>query len=187
MDYLLYGGIFLGVVLVLFVIYRPKKGQSEDKNSHLLKELGQSDPDKDKYVLSDVMFHDGIRSAHIDHLLINTWGLHVILDIKQDGEIEGKSSDEKWIAHFKDYDDSFPNPIQVAKSLKLSIDKALKDDFPIFLYIVFPDKSDLNLKKMGIPVIKSYELNDSIKDNHKPGKPLTSKEIKHLYELFSNL
>lgn len=187
MDYILYGAIFLGLVLVLIIIFKPKKEKDGHKASQILKELGDSDPDKNKYVLSDITFHDGIRESHIDHLLINSFGLHVVLEVKQDGDIEGKANDDKWIAHHKGYEDPFDNPLLIAKSIKLSIDKVLKEDYPIYLYIVFPDRADLKVRRMSIPVIKSYELNDSIKDNEKPGKPLSKETTKKIHDLFAKL
>ena len=56
---------------------------------------------------------------------------------------EGDEDDETWSYEHKGVSDTFINPIKTAKALRQSIDKVLKKDYPVFLYIVFPEHTEL--------------------------------------------
>lgn len=182
MDYFLYGAIALGIIVIVLIIVKSNKRSNPE--SELIKEMGKSDPKKDYYVLSDIQFHDGIRAAKIDHLVINSSGIHAVLEYLHEGHIEGLERDDLWTFEHKGVSDSFDNPIQTARLLKQSIDKVLKKDLPIFLYVVFPKEAELPKKKMPLPVIHTYELNDYLNKNFKSKKKISSNDIKMTYELF---
>jgi hypothetical protein len=181
MDYYIYGGlgVLLMVVLWMIIVKRRSRGQSE-----ALRELGESDPKRDYYVLSNIQFHDGIRQANIDHLVINTSGIHSVLEYKHEGEISGDRNDEQWSYTYKGVSDVFENPMHTAQDLKLSIDKVLKKDYPLFFYIVFPEHTEIKKRKMDVPVLLSHELKDEMNQNFKSKKKISSNDVKLIYELF---
>lgn len=181
MDYYIYGG--LGALLILVIWMYILKKRSAGK-SEALREIGESDPKKDYYVLSDIQFHDGIRQAKIDHLVINTSGIHSVLEYNYEGRISGDKNDEQWTYVFKGVSDVFENPIHTAQDLKLSIDKVLKKDYPLFFYIVFPEHTEIKKRKMDVLVLSSNELKDEMSQNFKSKKKISSNDVKLIYELF---
>jgi len=182
MDYLIYGGIPLLILVLIFLLVKNKKRSKE--SSEALREIGESDPKRDYYVLSDIQFHDGIRAAKIDHLVINTSGIHAVIEYTYEGDIEGSESDETWSFEHKGVSDTFVNPILTAKALRQSIDKVLKKDYPVFLYIVFPEKADFKKRRMSYPVLSSFELKDQMNRNFKSKKKISSADVKLIYDLF---
>ncbi|MBU1094277.1 MAG: NERD domain-containing protein [Firmicutes bacterium] len=185
MDYLIYGSIGLAVIIILWLLLKSKKQSNPD--SELVREIGKSDPKKDYYVLSGIEFHDGVRSAKIDHLIINPSGIHAVLEYLHDGYIEGFEQDHSWSFEYKGVSDSFDNPIHTARLLKQSIDKVLKKDLPIFLYVVFPKDAELPKKRMPLPVIHSDELNDYLDKNFRSKKRISSNDVIMTYELFNKV
>ena len=115
MDYLLYGGIGLAVIIIVLIIIKSSKKHTQ--SGFAITEIGESDPDKNYYVLSDISFHDGVRNATISHLIINPTGLHVVSEFTYEGEIEGSEDADLWTYEHKGVTDSFKNPIQVSNYL----------------------------------------------------------------------
>ena len=182
MELYIYGGIGVLVIIILLIIISAKKQSKND--SEALREIGESDPKNDYYVLSKIQFHDGIRQAKIDHLVINTSGIHAVLEYKCEGQISGDKDDAEWSFEHKGVSDVFENPIETANALKLSIDKVLKKDYPLFLYIVFPENAELKRRRMSYPVLLSHELKDEMNQNFKSKKKISSNDVKLIYDLF---
>jgi hypothetical protein len=181
-DYLIYGGIVLGLIVVLLVIVKARKRSKNE--SEALRELGESDPKRDYYVLSSIQFHDGIRAAKIDHLVVNPSGIHAVIEYAFEGIIEGSENDETWSYENKGVSDTFINPIKTAKALRQSIDKVLKKDYPVFLYIVFPERAELKKRRMNIPVVNALDLKEEMNKNFKSKKKISSHDVKLIYDLF---
>jgi len=181
MDYYIYGGLGVLAIIILltYIIKKRSKVMSEAG-----REIGESDPKRDYYVLSEIQFHDGIRQAKIDHLVINTSGIHCVLEYTYEGQISGDSNDEQWSYEYKGVSDLFDNPIHTAQDLKLSIDKVLKKDFPLFFYIVFPEHAEIKKRRMNIPLLLSHELKDEMHQNFKSKKKISSTDVLLIYELF---
>jgi len=182
MEIYIYIGLAVLAVTILLIAINSKK-RSKDE-SEALREIGESDPKRDYYVLSEILFHDGIRQAKIEHLVINTSGIHVVLEYKYEGEISGDKDDDEWSYAYKGVSDVFENPIYTANDLKLSIDKVLKKDYPVFFYIVFPEHAELKRKRMDIPVLLSHELKEEMNENFKSKKKISSNDVKLIYDLF---
>jgi hypothetical protein len=182
MELYIYAGIGVLVIIVIIILVNLKKRSKGE--SEALREIGESDPKRDYYVLSDILFHDGIRQAKIEHLVINTSGIHSVLEYKHEGEISGDKDDDEWSYEYKGVSDVFDNPIHTAHNLKLSIDKVLKKDYPLFFYIVFPENSELKRKRMDFPVLLSHELKDEMNKNFKSKKKISSNDVKLIYDLF---
>jgi hypothetical protein len=182
MELYVYGAIGVLVIIVLIVLFNSKKRSKNE--SEALREIGETDPKRDYYVLSDILFHDGVRQAKIDHLVINTSGIHSILEYKHEGKITGKKDDEQWSYEFKGVSDVFDNPFDTANALKLSIDKVLKKDYPLFFYIVFPEHTELKIKRTDFPVLLSHELKHEMNQNYKSKKKISSNDVKLIYDLF---
>jgi hypothetical protein len=182
MDYVLYIGIPVLIIILIILLVRAKK-RSKD-GSEALREIGASDPSKNYYVLSDIQFHDGIRAAKIDHLVINPSGIHAVIEYRYEGDIKGDPDDETWSYDDKGVYDTFPNPLLTAKALRQSIDKVLKKDYPVFIYIVFAEKATFKIKKTNYPVLSSYELKDQMNKNFKTKRKIPSTDVKHIYDLF---
>jgi hypothetical protein len=178
--YIIIGVGVLLVTILYGVLYSKKKNKNESEALH---EIGESDPKRDYYVLSKIEFHDGIRQAKIDHLVINTSGIHAIIEYSYEGKISGDKDAEEWSFEHKGVSDVFENPMQTAHDLKLSIDKVLKKDYPLFLYIVFPEHSEFRRRKMDYPVLYSHELKSEMNKNFKSKKKILSNDVKLISDL----
>ncbi len=185
MDYLYYGGIAAGVILVIFIIVKLTKKKSD--SDELFVKIGESNPDKNYYVLSDISFHDGIRNAKIDQLIINESGLHAIIEFPYQGKITGHKDQDIWTYEDKGVTDSFKNPMLVVNNVKLSIDKVLKKDLPVYTYCVFPEKGELpnNRKQMGL--IFDDELKVEVNRRMKSKKKISVRDVKQAFELFNQM
>jgi len=182
MEIFIYVGIGLAVILIIYLISKMEKRSKS--RSEALREIGESDPKRDYYVLSDIQFHDGIRQAKIDHLVINTSGIHAVIEYQYQGEIKGDQEDEKWSYEYKGVSDEFKNPLLTARDLKLSIDKVLKKDYPLFLYIVFPEHTTIKRRRTNYPILLSNELKDEMQQNYKSKKKISSENVSLINELF---
>jgi len=60
----------------------------------------------------------------------------------------------------------------------------LKKDYPLFFYIVFPENTDLKIKRTDFPVLLSHELKHEMNQNFKNKKKISSNDVKSIYELF---
>jgi len=181
-DYIVYGSLGLVVIIMFIFIIKAKKRSKNE--SEALREIGESDPKRDYYVLSTIQFHDGIRAAKIDHLVINPSGIHAVLEYTFEGNIEGDEDDETWSYEHKGVSDTFINPIKTAKALRQSIDKVLKKDYPVFLYIVFPEHTELKKRRMDYPVLNALDLKEEMNKNFKSKKKISSHDVKLIYDLF---
>ncbi|MCF7931430.1 MAG: NERD domain-containing protein [Acholeplasmataceae bacterium] len=182
MEIFIYVGIGLVLVLVIFFISKIEKRSRN--HSEALREIGESDPKHDHYVLSDIQFHDGIRQAKIDHLVVNSSGIHAVIEYQYQGTIKGDKDDEQWSYEYKGVSDVFENPMLTARDLKLSIDKVLKKDYPLFLYIVFPEHTSIKKRKSNVPMLLSNELKDEMHQNFKSKKKISSKDVSLIHNLF---
>lgn len=185
MEIYIYGGIGLFILFILILVLVKKKRLSNESEVH--REIGESDSKKDYYVITNILFHDGIRQAKIDHLIVNTSGIHSVLEYQYEGKIKGNKEDEKWSFEHKGVSESFNNPIKTARALKLSIDKVLKKDYPLFFYIVFPKHTEFRKQRVDIPVLHSSQLQDELNQNFKSKKKISSNDVKSIYDLFSKI
>ncbi len=181
-DYVIYGVV--GLVVIVMIVLIVKASKRSKGESEALREIGESDPKRDYYVLSTIQFHDGIRAAKIDHLVINNSGIHAVLEYTIEGDIIGQENDETWSFEHKGVSDTFINPIVTAKALRQSIDKVLKKDYPVFIYIVFPEKASFKKRRMVYPVLSSLELKETMNHNFKSKKKISSTDVKLIYDLF---
>ena len=186
MNYFLYGGIGLSVVLVLILIYRQfKKTKTED--GKLVYDIGKSNPDKNYYVLSDISFHDGIRNAHISQVIINQSGIHAISEFPYEGKITGSIDQDMWTYEDKGITDTFKNPLKVINNIKLSIDKVLKKDLPVYSYIVFPEKAELPRNRKQMDLLFIDELKIEINKRMKSKKKISVGDVNNTFELFNQI
>ena len=185
MEIYIYGGLGVCILFILTLVLVNKKRFS--KESMLHREIGASDPKKDHYVITNILFHDGIRQAKIDHLIVNTSGIHFVLEYQYEGKIKGNKEDEKWSFEHQGVSESFNNPIKTARALKLSMVKVLKKVNPWFFYIVFPKHTEFRKQKVDIPILHSNQLQDELIQNYKSKKKISSNDVKSIYDLFTKI
>ncbi|MBU1143674.1 MAG: NERD domain-containing protein [Firmicutes bacterium] len=182
MEIYIYGGLGGLVLLIIIISVVLSKRSKNDSSHHFIS--GESDPKKDYYILSDILFHDGIRQAKIDQLVINTSGIHAILEFHYEGQINGNKDRDEWSFTHKGVSDVFESPIKTARDLKLSMDKALKKDYPLFIYIVFPKTAEFKRIRSDVPILLSNELQDEMNQNFKSKQKISSNDVKLIYDLF---
>jgi hypothetical protein len=182
MDIYIYGG-FGGLIILIFIItfVLMKKSKNESRTHH---NFGESNPEKDYFVLVDLLFHDGIRQAKIDQLVINSSGIHAVLEYQYEGQINGNKDSDEWSYEYKGVSDVFENPLKTARDLRLSMDKVLKKDYPLFIYVVFPKHTEFRRRLKDSKILLSNELQDEMNQNFKSKKKISSKDVKLIYDLF---
>ncbi|MGE4321101.1 MAG: nuclease-related domain-containing protein [Acholeplasmataceae bacterium] len=185
MDYLYYGGSALGIILIIFIIVKLTKKKSD--SNELFVNIGESNPDKNYYVLSDISFHDGIRNANISQLIINQSGIHAISEFPYQGKISGNIDQDMWTYEDKGITDTFKNPVQVINNIKLSIDKVLKKDLPVYSYIVFPEKAELPRNRKQMDLLFVDELKTEINKNMKSKKKISVSDVSNTFEIFNEI
>ncbi|MBU1141171.1 MAG: NERD domain-containing protein [Firmicutes bacterium] len=68
--------VFIVIAIAIFLVSSTGKGLTGEFAIRLL--IGKNKPKKSKYVISDLEFNDGTHDVHVDHIVINTQGVHVI-------------------------------------------------------------------------------------------------------------
>lgn len=146
--------------------------------------IGNSKPNKDYYVINNLTFDDGNKSAQIDHLIIDRSGIVVIETKNRVGKIYGKEGDLNWTVVYKFGKEraAFLNPIKQNEGHIKSLKKVLSKEVPLHSIIVFTTSADIReVSTENVPVIYSNSIKDFMKDYQYDKTKLTSEEVSEIY------
>ncbi|PKK96431.1 MAG: hypothetical protein CVV58_06380 [Tenericutes bacterium HGW-Tenericutes-3] len=178
--------VFLIIALAIFLVSSPGKGLTGE---HVIKFfVGKSKPKKNKFVISHLDFNDGTHDVHVDHIIINSQGIHVIETENMKGIIYGKESETEWeqsLEHGKRIV-KFYSPIKQNNGHIYSLKKMLNTTVPFFSYIVFTKRGSLAVKTVHVPVEYPFAFSQTIK-NKKTADVLDRKQAEELYHAILDL
>lgn len=125
-------------------------------------------PNKEYYVLNDVMIEDDCGTHQIDHLVISKYGIFVIEMKNYYGLITGDEYKDKWVQHLGRNKYFFTNPIHQNYGHVKCLEKLLKLENEFFIPIIcFSNSAKLRIKSKSQVVNLDY-LTDAIKKFYKP-------------------
>jgi len=172
--------VFIVIAIAIFLVSSPGKGLTGEYVIKFF--VGRSKPKKTKFVISDLDFNDGTHDVHVDHIIINTQGVHVIETENMKGIIYGKESETEWeqsLEHGK-LMKKFYSPIKQNSGHIYSLKKKLNTEVPFFSYIVFTKRGSLAVKTVHVPVEYPFAFSQTIK-NKKAQDVLDRKQAEELY------
>lgn len=184
-EYIL--GIMFMLCIVIFFKTPIAKGMIGEWVVRFL--IGKNRPKRDVFVINNLMFYDGAKSVQIDHVLINTYGIHVIETKNYAGWIYGNEVDKEWTQtlSFGKVKHTFYNPIKQNQGHIHSLKQVLPMKVPIYSYIVFTGKSTLRVKSEHVPVVYPLSLMKKIKEHRKDSFHLKSIDVRKLYDGLKDL
>jgi hypothetical protein len=172
--------VFIIIAIAIFLVSSPGKGLTGEAVIKLF--VGRSKPSKNKFVISDLTFTEGKHDVHVDHIIINSQGVHVIETENMKGIIYGKESETEWeqsLEHGK-LIKKFYSPIKQNSGHIYSLKKKLNTEVPFFSYIVFTKRGSLAVKTVHVPVEYPFAFSQTIK-NKKAQDVLDRKQAEELY------
>lgn len=181
----------LGIVFMLCVVIFFKtpigKGMIGEWIVRFL--IGKNRPKRDIFVINNLMFYDGAKSVQIDHVLINSHGIHVIETKNYAGWIYGKDVDKEWTQtlSFGKVKHTFYNPIKQNQGHIHSLKQVLPMKAPIYSYIVFTGRATLRIKSEHVPVVYPLSLMKKINEHRKDTFRLKSIDVRKLYDGLKDL
>ncbi|MBU1093215.1 MAG: NERD domain-containing protein [Firmicutes bacterium] len=174
--------VFIVIAVAIFFVSPVGKGLTGEFVIRTL--IGGNSSKKGKFVISDLEFNDGIQEVHVDHIVINKQGIHVIETQNLAGIIYGKESDTEWeqtLEHGK-LKKKFYSPIKQNSGHIYSLKKVLNTDVPFFSYIVFTGRGSLAVKTVHVPVEYPLAFSQVLK-NKKAQEVLDAKQAEDMYHL----
>ncbi len=172
--------VFIIIAIAIFFVSPVGKGLTGESVIRLF--IGKSKPKKGKFVISDLTFKDGTQEVHVDHIVINKQGIHVIETQNLAGIIYGKESETEWeqsLEHGK-LIKKFYSPIKQNSGHIYSLKKVLNTDVPFFSYIVFTKRGSLAVKTVHVPVDYPLAFSQTLK-NKKAQEVLDIKQADEMY------
>ncbi|MCF7931509.1 MAG: NERD domain-containing protein [Acholeplasmataceae bacterium] len=172
--------VFILIAVAVFFVSPVGKGLTGEWVIRLF--IGGSKPKKGKFVISDLTFVDGTHEVHVDHIVVNKQGIHVIETENMAGIIYGKESDTEWeqtLEHGK-IKKKFYSPIKQNSGHIYSLKKVLNTDVPFFSYIVFTGRGSLAVKTVHVPVEYPLAFSQALKSK-KAQEVLDLKQAEDLY------
>jgi hypothetical protein len=172
--------VFIIIAIAIFFVSSPGKGLTGDFVIKFF--VGKNNSKKSKFVISHLDFNDGTHDVHVDHIIINPQGIHVIETENMAGIIYGKESETEWeqsLEHGKIVK-KFYSPIKQNSGHIYSLKKKLNIDVPFFSYIVFTKRGSLAVKTVHVPVEYPFAFSQTIK-NKKAHDVLDHKQAEELY------
>ena len=185
MEY--YIGIALMFIIVIFFKTPVGKGMIGEWVVRMI--MGKNRPRKDTFTIHNLMFYDGTKSVQIDHVLVNSTGLHVVETKNYGGMIYGNETDKEWtqVLSYGKVKNRFYSPIKQNQGHIYSLKQVLPMKVPMYSYVVFTGRATLRVKSNQTPVIYPLSLKRNIKHQRKQGFNMKPLEVRQLYELLKNL
>lgn len=178
--------VFILIAVAVFFVSPVGKGLTGEWVIRLF--IGRSKPKKGKFVISDLTFSDGTHEVHVDHIVVNKQGIHVIETENMAGIIYGKESDTEWeqtLEHGK-IKKKFYSPIKQNSGHIYSLKKVLNTDVPFFSYIVFTGRGSLAVKTVHVSVEYPLAFSQALKSK-KTQEVLDIKQVEDMYHAILEL
>lgn len=178
--------VFIVIAIAVFFVSPIGKGLTGKSVIRLF--IGNNKPKKGKFVINDLTFSDGAHEVHVDHIVINKQGIHVIETENLAGIIYGKESDTEWeqtLEHGK-VKKKIYSPIKQNSGHIYSLKKVLNTDVPFFSYIVFTGRGSLAVKTTHVPVEYPLAFSQALK-NKKAQEVLDVKQAEEIYHAILGL
>jgi hypothetical protein len=131
---------------------------------------------KFKYVINNLMFHDGMKSVQIDHVVVTRSGIHVIETKNFAGRIYANQLDDEWVQVLGRQKNAFLSPVKQNEWHIRSLENVLQTKGLFHSYIVFTNKAVI---AKGLPVTP---LNRIRKDIMSKYAILTDEQVLQFYE-----
>jgi hypothetical protein len=133
---------------------------------------------KFKYVINNLMFHDGMKSVQIDHIVVTKSGIHVIETKNFAGRIYGSklNLNDEWTQVLGRQKNTFLSPIKQNQGHIRSLEQVLKTKNLFHSYIVFTNKATIT---KGLPVTPLNRIRKDIMSKH---AVLTDEQVLKFYE-----
>jgi hypothetical protein len=147
--------------------------------------IGFSKPNKDYYVINNLTFNDGDKSAQIDHLIIDRSGIIVIETKNRSGKIYGNESDLNWTIVYKFGKEkaTFLNPIKQNDGHIKSLKKVFSREIPMHSIIVFTNNADIReVHSQKVPVVYSNSIKNFMKDYQYDQTKLSSEDVRKIHD-----
>ena len=177
---------YISIPIVIFILFsRTNYGKGVLGELSVRRIIGSNKPKKDYYVVNNITFDDGEKSAQIDHIIINRSGLIVIETKNRIGKIFGKESDLNWTAvyNYGKKKATFFNPIKQNEGHLKSLRKILDNDLEMHSIIVFTKSADIReIHTETVPVVYANSLKQFIKDYQYSNDSLTTEEVIEVYQ-----
>jgi hypothetical protein len=189
-SYPVFSFILIGLLVSFTVFSKTNYGRGYLGELEVRMIIGGNKPNKNRYVINNITFHDGDKSAQIDHMIIDRSGIILIETKNRTGKIFGKEQDLNWTVVFsygKKRATMF-NPIKQNLGHVNSVKKIIGNDVPIHSLIVFSKKADIReISSQTTPVIYANSIKQYLKDYSLNDKAISEEKVVELYERFKNL
>ncbi|HAX02379.1 MAG: hypothetical protein A2Y45_03695 [Tenericutes bacterium GWC2_34_14] len=181
--------IGIAVMLSLVILVKSPLGHDFQKKWIYYILFGKNRPQKDWFVLHDVSFYDSTKSVVIDHIIVNTSGIHVIGMFAEQGHITGGEYDKLWeiTTHYGKTSVTMKNPVYQINDQVLSLKQVIPIKVSVYGYVCFNQHVKLKVKSKIITVTSLRPLIKHIKVKNKATKPLKPIEVRNLYEAIKDL
>ncbi len=137
---------------------------------------------KEKYVINNLLLQlDNGKTSQIDHVVINTYGVHVIETKNYAGRIYGNDSQHEWtqVLNYGKVKNHFYNPVKQNFTHIYAIRQLLPEETPIYSLIVFV-KSNIEYIKSNF-VCSPWSINKKMNKNSEV--LLSLEEMKNIYDI----
>ena len=179
MEYL----IALGIIIIILVFFKSPTGKGIIGEKVVQLAIGRNKPQKGQYSVHNLTFYDGTKSVQIDHIVINSAGLHVIETKNYAGRIYGEEHQANWtqVLAYGKVKHPLYNPIKQNAGHIYSLKKVLNRKVDFHSYIVFTGRAELRVKATTTPVLYPLRLKRTIRRTQPRGIFLNQEEVVRLY------
>jgi len=181
--------IGIAVMLSLVIVFKSPLSHDMLKKWVYYTLFGKNRPQKDWFVLHDVSFYDGTKSVVIDHIIINTNGVHAIGMFGEHGVIQGGEFDKLWkvTTHYGKTSITMKNPVYQVNNQLLSLKQVLPYNVFVYGYVCFNEHVKIRVKSKTISVTSLRTLKKHIKRKRLTSKRLKPLEVRNIYDVLKDL
>ncbi len=155
--------LLLFIFLVVFAWYKRSGKRGETMVRLILKTL----PDKEYFVLNDLLLPTSYGTTQIDHVIVSVYGVFVIETKDYKGIISGGEESETWCKNVYGNRYSMSNPIRQNKVHVAAVCKILSQlgiGCHVYSVVAFSDSADLrvNCISSSCEIVYFYQLRNTI-------------------------
>jgi len=153
--------VFIGLIILLRIIFPSKGKVGEKRVSHKLDKLPE-----DKYrVLNNVILPTQSGTNQIDHIVVSVYGIFVIETKFYSGWIFGGENSEYWTQNIYGNKYQLYNPVLQNGGHVRTLLRLLKEygDLPIFPIVAFSPQADLHINTTNACVVYWNQLYATIR------------------------
>ena len=179
----------IALMLLIVIIIKSPIGKGMFGEFVLRTIMGKNKPKKDTFVIHNLTFYDGTKSLEIPHVIVNSYGVHIIETLEDNGVITGRETDKTWSKKLwldqNTY--SIPNPIKSIASKTLSLKSVMLKKAPIYTYIVCTGRVKIKVETHDVPVLYPRSLMHKMRHIKKTEQSLKPMDVRKVYEGLKNL